>query len=640
MVHAAKLRQLGWPFWLLLAACACAATRPAPAADALAYRVEFAPTGRDLMDATVVATSELQSLRDSGPVSPFGLILRARADVDRLKTVLESFGYYQSSVSIKIDGKPLTDPALAPELTASPKGRDAQVAVKFDLGPLYRIGRIDIEGEVPAAARAALGLAPGQPAVAAAVLAGGARMSSVLAESGYAFAKVAPPVAYEEAKAPLLDLKFRVEAGPRVRIGEIRVIGLQRVHAAAVIKRLPLRTGERYAPSAIERAREDLLNLGVFAAVTVSTGTSVDAMGRVPVIFTVRERPLHAIALNGGYSSDLGGSGGVTWTDRNVFGNAEQLTLSALVTNIGGGAATGLGYDVGAKLLDPDFRRRDQSLQFAVDGVKQSLLAYQQTAITTGTTLNRRLSRVWSVNAGVTTAHERVVQEGLTLNYTLIAIPVGVTYDSTDLKSPLDDPRHGVRGSVSVAPTRSIGTKSATFVITQARLAAYVDLHQWNLAAPGRSIIAARVLAGLAQGAGAYSLPPDQRFYGGGAGTIRGYRYQSVGPLFSDGNPIGGTAIIAGSFEFRQRFGRRFGAAVFVDAGQVRATVPPAVNTSGVPSLASVADVPNGLRVGVGAGLRYYTPIGPIRIDVAVPTRSYGPNQDRFEIYAGLGQAF
>ena len=143
-------------------------------------------------------------------------------------------------------------------------------------------------------------------------------------------------------------------------------------------------------------------------------------------------------------------------------------------------------------------------------------------------------------------------------------------------------------------------------------------------------MLAARALAGFAEGAGEYSLPPDQRFYGGGSGTIRGYRYQSVGPQFPVTKefpvltPIGGTAIAAGSLELRQRFGTSYGAVVFVDAGQVSATLNA---------------VPGQFRIGAGAGLRYYTPIGPIRLDLAVPTpRHIG--DDAFEVYIGLGQAF
>jgi len=177
---------------------------------------------------------------------------------------------------------------------------------------------------------------------------------------------------------------------------------------------------------------------------------------------------------------------------------------------------------------------------------------------------------------------------------------------------------------------------NARFLVTQGTASVYFDLNNIGFnKTPGRSVLAMRALAGLAVGASQFSLPPDQRFYAGGSGTIRGYRYQSVGPLFPNGNPIGGTAINAGSVEFRQRFGQNFGTAVFLDAGNVSKNLSPF----------------NGqLKTGAGVGLRYYTPIGPIRLDVAVPlqrrsgTDSSGKAianpDDAFEIYIGLGQAF
>jgi translocation and assembly module TamA len=185
--------------------------------------------------------------------------------------------------------------------------------------------------------------------------------------------------------------------------------------------------------------------------------------------------------------------------------------------------------------------------------------------------------------------------------------------------------------SLGVTPTFSFGHPSTRFFVTQGTGSFYFDLNNIGLnKTPGRSVLALRALAGLAAGASQFSLPPDQRFYAGGSGTIRGYRYQSVGPLFYNGNPKGGTAINAGSVEFRQRFGTNFGTAVFLDAGNVSQNLNPF----------------NGqLKTGAGAGLRYYTPIGPIRLDVAVPLqRRSGPGvanpDDAFEIYIGLGQAF
>src|SRR6202161_1754368 len=319
-------------------------------ADPQAYQVELASVGNDDINQTLKATSDLQALRTSGPVSPFGLIARARSDTDRLKTALESFGYYESHVSININGLPLTDPSLGDALTALPKGSSARVAISFTLGTLYHLRRIDIAGEVPPPinARDTWGVTTGQRAVAATVLAGGARLLSALQEQGYAFAQVDPPVAYEAADAPVLDLSFHVTAGVKVRVGEIHVQGLQRVHESLVRRRLLLHSGDLYRPSAIEAARRDLLGMNVFGQVSVEVGTRPDESGGVPITFKVRERLRHAINVLAAYSSDLGGSGGVTWTDRNVFGNAEQLTLKAQVINLRGSGQTGGGYERGA----------------------------------------------------------------------------------------------------------------------------------------------------------------------------------------------------------------------------------------------------------------------------------------------------
>jgi translocation and assembly module TamA len=594
----------------------------------------MASVGDRDIDAALKATSDLQALRTSAPVSPFGLIGRARSDVDRLTTVLESYGYYESKVMIAINGMRLIDPGLGDVLTALPKGNEARVAISFTPGMIYHLRNIDIHGEYPQSidARAILGLKTGQLAVAATVLAGGARLLTALQEEGYAFAKVDAPVAYEAADAPALDLTFQVSSGRKLNIGEIRIEGLKRVHESVARGRLLLHGGDLYQPSTIEKARRDLLALNVFGQVSVQIGTEPDASGGVPITFKIRERLRHAITVNAAYSSDLGGSGGTTWTDRNLFGSADQLSIAATVINLGGSDTTGVGYDTSVKYLIPEFLHRDQSLQFTVGAIKQSLQAYDQTARTSSVMLSRKVSSIWSVSLGVATADEHIVQAGNTNNYTLLATPFNIAYDSTNLASPLEDPHHGFRGSVSITPTLAIGSPNATFIISQVKLATFFDLDNILPIPEGRTVLAARGLAGLAQGAGELSLPPDQRFYGGGSGTIRGYRYQSVGPVFTSppsprsaaGVPIGGTGITAGTLELRQRFGTNFGAAIFVDAGQVSA---------------SLRATPEQERVGVGAGIRYYTPIGPIRLDIAVPTKSR-PNQDSFDIYIGLGQAF
>ena len=133
---------------LVLTALCC--FQAARAADPQSYRVDISSTGDGALDATLHATSDLEALRGTAPVSPFGLIARARADIDRFKTVLESYGYYQSSVNIQINGLALNVTGLANTLVALPAKEDARVTVAFVLGPLYHVRDVTVDGELPA----------------------------------------------------------------------------------------------------------------------------------------------------------------------------------------------------------------------------------------------------------------------------------------------------------------------------------------------------------------------------------------------------------------------------------------------------------------------------------------------------------
>ncbi len=291
----------------------------------------------------------------------------------------------------------------------------------------------------------------------------------------------------------------------------------------------------------------------------------------------MQERLRHAVGFNAIYSTDLGISAGATWSDRNLFGNAEQLNLAASVTGLSGTATTGLGYNVTAQFIKPDFGVRDQSLELNLAALKQDLDAYNQDAIIAGVALNRKFSDVWSGSVGLTGIQERIVQETVPRDYTLLAVPLNVKYNTTGIASnSFLDPVRGIRASLVVTPTQSFNQDdNATFVIIQGNASTYIDFASFGWTEPGRSVLALRGLIGTAQGASLFSLPPDQRFYGGGSATVRGYRYQSIGPQFPDGKPIGGQSIDAATIEYRQRLFGNWGAAAFVDAGQVGASSYP-----------------------------------------------------------------
>ncbi len=610
------------PALALLLACSAL---PAHAADPQPYTVSFAKTGNAALDTAIVGSSQLQSLRTVAPVGPFALAARARADVGRLTTALESFGFYAPTLAIRIDGLPADDPALPEHLAALPAGRPVAIDVGVQTGPLFHLGAVTLKGDATPRARDALKLHPGDPAVASDVLAARDRVLTALQEDGHALAKVTPPVAFLHPDARTLSIDYTVDQGPRVDIGPIALDGLGRVNEAFVRRRLLIHPGELYQPSRIEAARTDLAATGVFSGVQVRAAPKLDPAGRIPLTFDLQERPRHAVGLEVGYSTDLGIEVTASWSDRNLFGNAEQLNLSATATG-GGSAVKGLAYDAKAQFLKPDFGRRDQVGELDLEALKQNLISYNQTAVIASGALRRKFSAVWTGSVGLRAEQEQITQVGTTTDYTLVGVPVSAQYDGTGLADPLLDPTRGVRAAFTATPTESLAGTQQFFAILQASGSTYLDLTHIGLAKPGRSVIALRALVGTIQGAASqFSLPPDQRFYGGGSATVRGYQFQGVSPYFPRTTvPTGGAAIDAGTVELRQRIVGNIGAVGFVDAGQVNATPAPFGGT---------------LRVGAGIGARYYTAIGPIRLDVAVPLNK-PPGGDSFELYIGLGQAF
>jgi translocation and assembly module TamA len=699
------------PLLVLLLAALLLAGPPARAADPQPYTVHIDKTGNGALDSALNATSQLVSLRKTAPVGPFALIDRAQQDIGRLQTALGSFGYYRAQIVVSIDSHPLDDPALPQLLQAMSAKQEARVEVAINRGPLFHLRGVDIQGAVSQAALAAFGLKSGAPAVAADVLAARQRLLTALEDEGHAFATVSDPVAYETPALAVLDVSFKVNAGPIYVLGPVRFEGLTHVHEAFVRAQLKLRPGQPYSPTAIETARTTLLGMGVFDSVTVRLPPQNQASGDVlPVTFLVVESKKHAVGLNGEYSSDLGVIAEATWTDRNLLGNAEQLTLHSSVFGLGT-SSTGVGYDVGGQFSKPDFLATRQSLQLTADALKQYLLAYTQVQGTVGASLSRQLSGRWNVSLGVNLAAEQIKQNEMVdvsealvdpayvdngaqpptavgvpttvqvggcsqaynqavlgameaydrqynqvlpkyahepppptwCHYTLLGVPISARYDSTGLTNPLSDPTHGLRLSLSLQPTESLSSslssRHSNFLIMQANLSAYFDFANFGWSQPGHSVLALRAIAGEANGAAQFSLPPDQRFYAGGSATVRGYAYQSISPWFGPPDragqyPEGGTGLAAGTVELREHVWGNFGLALFLDAGEVT-TRPPLLNASG----SFGTNYAYGL--GYGLGPRYYTPIGPIRLDVAFPLKHKALlNESAFQVYIGLGQAF
>ena len=161
-------------------------------------------------------------------------------------------------MTITVDGRQLDDAGLLDLLEQAPADPPIDVVASFDLGPQFHLGRVTIDGDVPPEVRDKLGLAAGDPAVAADVLAAQQRLLTAIREAGHPLAKVdLPPVTLRPADN-LLDVTFRVAAGPYANIGPITITGLKTVNEDYVRRRLLLQPGQRFSPTKIEAARADL----------------------------------------------------------------------------------------------------------------------------------------------------------------------------------------------------------------------------------------------------------------------------------------------------------------------------------------------------------------------------------------------
>jgi translocation and assembly module TamA len=333
------------------------------------------------------------------------------------------------------------------------------------------------------------------------------------------------------------------------------------------------------------------------------------------VTFGVTDRPRNAAGVTLAYETNYGLSGRVYYERRNLLGNAETLRLEAEVSRLGEGTRVeDPNYRVGATLRRPGLFGGRTTAVLEAFAVSERLDAYDRDAVVLAALLEHPLDDRWLLRGGPTFETGRVGRDGSMPPFTLFGVVLGARYDTTD---SLLDPRRGFRADATAIPYADI-LNTGGFVRATGTLRTYFDL-----AGDGGSVIALRGTLGSLIGASS-EVPVDKRFYAGGGGSVRGYGYQRVGPQSPSGQPLGGSSLVEGSVELRQRVQGNVGVVAFLDAGSVGELEAPNFSN---------------LRFGAGLGLRYATAIGPLRIDVGVPVNREA-GESRYGIYVGLGQSF
>jgi translocation and assembly module TamA len=553
-----------------------------------------------------------------------GLLQGAQAVVAKVNGALRSRGFYDAMVTATIDNHPIDEAAALDAIDAHPDTEQVAFSLTVDTGPRFKIGAVAIHGAgpqpLPAIDMSKLGLAVGDPASASAILGAEDRALAEFRKQGYALAVVKREVVVDHATREA-EVTYTVDTGPIARMGPVRFSGTEKVDTTYLQRRVPFKQGELYDPTKVDTLRGKLTSLGVFNAVRIRPAKALDANGELPIDVELTDRPPRSIGFGIAYETQLGFALSGFWVHRNLFGEAESLRLTAEINHIGQGLAIAdTGFAFRADFRKPDWWLPGQDGRATAEVLREVLPAYYRNAIGFGVGLDRIISPAWQVRVGLTTEieQERRISTSIWQDYRLLGVPMAVLLNKANSDV---DPTRGYRLELDLTPYVDFGPNNDFFSVIRLTGRSYFDL-----GAPGRSVLALRASFGTEPTANVAGIPFDKLFYAGGGGSVRGFVYQSAGPRDAFNNPLGGASVVEASVEFRQRFGKSFGAVAFVDAGSAYPDI--------MPDFSLFAP-----RVGAGIGARYYTDFGPVRLDVGFPLNARDGDPP-FGIYVSLGQAF
>ncbi len=578
------------------------------AVDAVAYQVVF--TGLDDFEdlrQLIEDGSGLLGGVENPPTSFLALDRRAEADINRIDATLRSQGHYDGAAqavvpSARMEGQPSDEPVL--------------VFVDVTPGPLYRFSQVGIRATAGTAAVGLkigpeqIGFAAGDAARAQPMVEAGITIARALQQEGFPRAKVTDKRVVVDHTDRTVSVTYDINAGPQARFGAVTVNGSGGVDRGFIVRRLPWTFGDVADIRKLEEGRKALLATGIFESVRVAFGETIGTDGLIPIEVVTVERPPRRIS--GGLFISTGDEATVNaeWQHRNLLGAGEAATVSGLVGTKSIVTSAGLTFR--------DVIVNDQDLRLLVEAKDTETDAFENRTVLVSAVFQRPVLERALANYGVFVERVIIEQDNReSTNSTLLGFPVGLSF--ARIKDPLN-PTRGYRIAYTATPSSDLGEKQAHFYSLSAEPVVYVPLNRDE-----SLVLASRLGVGATFGANTDDIPADRRQYAGGSASVRGYSFQSVGPLDDQNDPIGGRSSIDGAVELRWRFFGDFGVAGFVDFGQVYDDELP--------------DFGESLRLGAGIGARYFSPIGPIRADLAIPLDARDSDDD-FQLYLSIGQAF
>jgi translocation and assembly module TamA len=555
---------------------------------------------------------QLRSLEAQGQTDPQDLLAAARSDYGRILAALFARGHYSVVVRISIDGREAADirPLEAPSSISG-------ITVFVDPGPPFAFGQTKIAPLVPRTTLPET-FRSGQPAESGRVADAVSLSMRAWRDTGHAKVAVTDQAVYADHARNVLDVDVALAPGPRLRFGPLAIQGEDRMRPRRIEKIAGLPEGKTFSETELRRAETRLRRTGIFSSVTLVEDEAITAPDLLGITATVVEQKPRRFSFGAEVASLDGISLTGSWLHRNLLGGGERLKLDSAITNIGS-SESGVDYSFGVTLDRPATLTPDTTAGLLLRYDHLDDIDDMSDTVEFGLAFSHIASEQLTLRAGLTYSYQNGTDPTGDYNFRNLSLPLGLTWDRRDSSV---DATSGFYIDATAKPFLGFGTTGSGV-----RLTADGRAYR-NLGASGRFVVAVRAQGGAIYGSDLFDTPRDDLFFSGGGGTVRGQPYRSLGVLVSRGfGPqfqIGGRFFVGGSLELRARVTDTIGVVGFVDAASI-----------GIDG--AFGDTSES-HAGAGLGVRYKTPIGPIRLDVAAPVG--GDTGEGVQFYIGLGQAF
>lgn len=524
------------------------------------------------------------------PITSIALLKRrAQSDVEKMTQLAHYYGYYSAKISFALQ-------------------MASQIGIHFsiDLGPQYTLKSLELvsgDGQVTPKPKAALG----NPLTTKEILAFEKEVVWELKKKGYAAAHVRKKDIIVDTAQHNVIVRLHVEHGPLVRFGRTNIIGNRTVLAKTIEKNILYKEGDIYNPLKIEQTESALEDTALFSSVTISQDELVN--NTLPLDIHLQESKHKSIGAGVSYTTSWGPGIIAEWENKNLRGTGEKLTFK---TEVWERYQTAL-----LSLTKPKFHGTNQDMIWLAEYDKIQTLAFNSRSYNFSPLIQWRIHPRTEISYGARFEWLNARNFEADHTYYLIKAPLQLKWSNAN---NLLDPTKGQTLNVKFTPTSQLKAPHFIYGIQNTTLTSYHST-------PSNALtIALKVVFGNIIGAARHTIPPPDRLYGGTENGLRGYRAYTVSPLHDHKTPIGGRSLLMGSLETRFRTQGAFGWALFYDVGNVYSTNVPKITIHQLHS--------------VGGGIRYNTPLGPLRFDVAVPLNPRSNIDSHFQIYFSIGQAF